>query len=341
MRAGPLSPAAGRGADIGFRHARTPEEELFSTHTVSIRIFIIVAAFALAACAKENAQLGADPLAALTAPSPWGASNPDWIEPYEPFRVIGNIYFVGPRGLGAWLIAGDEGHILLDAGLPENAPLIARNIEALGFKLADIKILLNSHAHFDHSGGLAAMKLMTGAKLIASEGDRSALEGGFYLGSEDDADMSAPPVTVDETVEDGETVRLGAIALAAHLTPGHTRGCTSWTMTAEEAGAAYEVLFFCSATVAANRLVDAEKGPQYAGIVDDYRLTFDKTRDWRPDVFLANHPVFFRLEEKRERQKAGDALAFVDRESFPALMKMLEADFETRLAAQQAASAGR
>lgn len=304
----------------------------------SLRTVIIAAAFSLAACAKGGAQAEADPLAALTAPSSWGASNPDWVQPYEPFRVIGNIYFVGPRGLGAWLIAGDEGHILLDAGLPENAPLIARNIEALGFNISDIKILLNSHAHFDHSGGLAAMKLMTGARLVAMEGDRSALEGGFYLGSEDDEDMSAPPVVVDGIVGDGETVRLGAVALTAHLTPGHTRGCTTWTMTAEEEGAAYEVLFFCSATVAANRLVHAEKGPQYAGIVDDYRLTFDKTRGWRPDVFLANHPGVFRMEEKRARQKAGEALAFVDREGFPAMMTRLEADFERRLAEQRAAA---
>lgn len=305
-----------------------------------LRIRTIVAAAAalvLAACAAPDRLADGEPLAALTSPSPLGAANPDWIEPHEPFRVIGDVYFVGTRGLGAWLIAGDEGHILLDAGLPENAPLIADNIKALGFDLADVKILLNSHAHVDHSGGLAAMKAMTGARLLASEGDRSALEGGFYLGSEDDADLSAPPVSVDGLVRDGETVRLGPIALTAQLTPGHTRGCTSWTMTAEEAGAAFEVLFFCSATVAANRLVDAERGLQYEGIVDDYRLTFDKTRSWRPDVFLAGHPFFFDMEAKRARQKVGDAMAFVEREGFPAMMARLEADFERILVEQTAA----
>lgn len=299
---------------------------------------MVIAAVAAACTQQTPAPDGdADELAALTAPSPWAASNPDWVEPYEPFRVIGNIHFVGPRGLGAWLITGDDGHILLDAGLPENAPLIARNIESLGFRVADVKILLNSHAHFDHSGGLAAMKRLTGARLLASAGDRSALEDGVYLGSEDDSASGAPPVTVDGIVADGETVRLGSIAITARLTPGHTRGCTSWTMTADEAGSRHDVLFFCSATVAANRLVDAVKGPQYAGIVDDYRLTFTKTRDWRPDVFLSNHPSVFRMEAKRERQKAGDALAFVDRAGFPAMMARRARDFERRLAEQQAA----
>ena len=319
-----------------------------------MRTVTAAAMFALAACsdagAPQSAQASDSPTnaspkailagipAALTAPSPWAKANPDWIEPYEPFRVIGNIYSVGPRGLGVYLIATHEGHILLDGGLPETVPMIAENIKTLGFKLADVKILLNSHAHFDHSGGLAALKALTGAKLIASEGDRSALEGGFYLGSEEDETMSAPPVAADEIIGDGETVSLGAAALTANLTPGHTRGCTSWSMTVEEEGKPYDVLVFCSASVAANRLADAEKGPQYEGIVEDYRRTFEKARAMRPDVLLAGHPGFFAMEKKRARQKAGDPLAFVDMEAFPALIERQAADFEKQLAAQRAAA---
>ncbi len=149
--------------------------------------------------------------------SAWATSNPDWVEPVEPFRVYDNVYFVGSRGLSSFLIVTPEGHFLIDGGLPENAGMIAASVKALGFDMRDVKYLLNSHAHFDHSGGLAALKAMTGATLIASDGDRSALEGGFYLGSEDEPDLGAPPVKVDRTIDDGEMVTLGGVTLAAHL----------------------------------------------------------------------------------------------------------------------------
>lgn len=261
----------------------------------------------------------------------WSTAQPDWVEQIEPFRIIGNVYFVGTRGLSSFLITSDEGHFLLDGALPQSAPTIKKNIEHLGFRMADVKILLNSHAHFDHSGGLQALKEMSGAQMLASEGDRSALEGGFYLGFEDRHEYNAPPVKVDRIIEDGEQLTLGATSLKAHLTPGHTRGCTSFTMTAIEAGNPYEVLFFCGATVAANKL----NPPQYDGIVDDYRFTFDRTRSWQPDVFLVNHPFFFDMAAKRERQQGGDPLAFVDREGFPRLISGLEKSFENSLRQQQ------
>lgn len=266
------------------------------------------------------------------APSGFAAQNPAWVEATGPFQVADGVYFVGTRGLSSFLVTTPEGHFLLDGGLPENAALIAKNVEALGFRLRDVRFLLNSHAHFDHSGGLAELKRRTGAALVASDGDRSALEGGFYLGSEDDARLRAPPVRVDRTIADGEALVLGGVALTARLTPGHTRGCTSWTMTV----GGWDVLFFCSASVAANRLTAP---PQFAGIVDDYRATFEKTRGWRPDILLANHPEIFGMEERRARQIAGDDNAFIDAEAFPALMEKLEAAFEKALAEQTAAAA--
>ncbi len=261
--------------------------------------------------------------------SSWAANNPDWIAAIEPFRVYDNIYFVGARGLSSFLIVTPDGHFLIDGALPESASMIARNIGMLGFDIRDVKILLNSHAHIDHSGGLAELKKLSGAEMIASEGDRWALETGLVPGSEDDPDYAAPPVKVDRTISDGGTLTLGAVTLTAHLTPGHTRGCTTWTMQA----AGKSVLFFCSATVAANRLVNP---PQYEGIVEDYRSTFAKMRTWRPDIFLANHPVFFSMEEKRARQVAGDKDAFVDPDGFPALAAGLETAFERSLAEQSA-----
>ncbi|OFX01542.1 MAG: hypothetical protein A3E78_08820 [Alphaproteobacteria bacterium RIFCSPHIGHO2_12_FULL_63_12] len=272
------------------------------------------------------AALAASCAGAAKAPrSPWAASNPDWVEPFTPFRVYEEIYFVGTRGLASYLIATPEGHFLIDGGLPENAPLIAKNIETLGFDVRDVRILLNSHAHFDHSGGLAALKEISGATMVASQGDRWALESGLVPGAEDDPAMAAPPVKVDRVISDGENLTLGGATLTARLTPGHTKGCTSWTMTAGDS----EILFFCSATVAANRLAGP---PQYEGIVADYRATFERTKPSRPDILLANHPLFFDMEERRARQVAGDANAFRDRESFPALMARLEAAFEKALA---------
>jgi metallo-beta-lactamase class B len=278
------------------------------------------------------------PITALAvAPSPWAAANPAWVEPYDPFLIYGDVYYVGTRGLASYLIVSPHGHFLIDGGLPENASIIARNIETLGYRLKDVKYLLNSHAHFDHSGGLAALKKATGAKMVASDGDRWALEAGLVPGSEDDPAFAAPPVAVDRVIGDGETLTLGGVTLSAHVTPGHTKGCTSWTM----AAGGKQILFFCSASVAANRLVASKIGPpQYEGIVDDYRATFAATKNWRPDILLANHPEFFSMEEKRERQLAGDSNAFVNPDEFSVLMAKLEAAFNKALAGQTAKAAG-
>ena len=257
----------------------------------------------------------------------WAEENPTWVEQINPFRIIGNVYFVGTKGLSSFLITSNEGHILIDGGLPQNAPMIQANIQTLGFDVKDVKTLLNSHAHFDHSGGLRELKKLSGAMLLASDGDRSALEGGFYLGYEDNINYSAPPVTVDGAIKDGDIVSLGDITLKTHITPGHTRGCTSFTMSIEENQKNYEVLFFCGATVAGNTLMPE----QYSGIIDDYRHTFEKTASWQPDVLLVNHPFFFDMEAKRKKQLAGDPLAFVENTQFSKLITSLKADFEERL----------
>jgi metallo-beta-lactamase class B len=256
-----------------------------------------------------------------------------WTQPVEPFTVIGNIHYVGTAGLASFLITTDEGHVLLDGALPESAAQIEANIKTLGFKLTDIKYLLNSHAHFDHSGGLAQLKQDTGALLIASQGDRSALEGGFYLGSEDVAALKAPPVKVDRVMADGETLKLGTTVLTANLTPGHTRGCTSWSMPVLAQGEKQQVLFFCSSTVAFNRLVDP---PQYPGIVEDYEKTFLRAKTLKVDVFLGAHPEFFGMAAKRARLAAGAPNPFIDPRQFSAYMVKSEADFRRLLAEQQA-----
>ncbi|MBI1407930.1 MAG: subclass B3 metallo-beta-lactamase [Caulobacter sp.] len=270
-------------------------------------------------------------LLATSASAQWPAT---WTKPTQPFQVIGNIYFVGTEGLSAWLITSPKGHILIDGGMLENAPLIEANIKSLGFKLSDVDLLLNSHAHFDHAGGLAQLKKDTGAILIASVGDKWALENGKYPGFETNAALNFPPVKVDQTVPDGGTVGIGGNILTANITPGHTKGCTSWTTTVKDGGKAYKVIFFCSATVAANRLAPE---PQYPGIVADYQKTFARLPKMKADVFLAPHPEQMGIAAKKAAIGPGKPNPFVDPGELGRNAAALEADFNTQLAKQQAA----
>jgi metallo-beta-lactamase class B len=214
---------------------------------------------------------------------------------------------------------------------------VEANLKTLGFDIKNVKVLLNSHAHFDHSGGLAQLKRDSGAKLVASALDQESLENGHYLGSETVKAFDAPPVKVDRAVKDGETVVLGGVTMTANITPGHTRGCTSWTMPVVEDGKAHKVIFFCSATVAANRLAP---NPQYPGIVEDYRRTFVKARTIKPDVYLAAHTNFFGMAEKRAKQLADPKgpNPFVVPREFDKAIDRFEADFRVELAKQQGAA---
>lgn len=185
-----------------------------------------------------------------------------WNAPVRPFQIIGNVYYVGAHGVSSFLIATPDGLIVLDGGFVETAPLIERNIRTLGFQLKKVKYLLNSHAHYDHCGGLAKLKQDSGALLLASAPDSEALNTGHqrsYGPGQHEAYF--PRVHVDRTIKDGERISLGGSVLTAHLTPGHTKGCTTWTMPVVEHGATHNVVFYCSTTVAGNQLVDNTKYP--------------------------------------------------------------------------------
>lgn len=250
----------------------------------------------------------------------------EWNRPFEPFRIADNVHYVGTVGVAAYLITDPTGHVLIDGGLPESAPLIAASIRQLGFRVEDIRYLLINHAHFDHSGGLAELKRLSGAELVASAGDRADLESGLVAGRPQLP--AAPPVRVDRIVGDGETLILGDVRLTAHLTPGHTRGCTSWSLrTAERA-----FLFACSLTVAGQNLVD---DPTYPAAAADFARTFDRLRQIRADVFLGFHPDLFDLEAKRARQRSGDEAAFQDPGELPRQVARAHSAFEIELAAQR------
>jgi metallo-beta-lactamase class B len=257
-----------------------------------------------------------------------------WNTPTEPFRMIDNIYYVGTEGLAAYLIVTPQGHILIDTVMPESTGQIKASIAKLGFKVADIKYLLNMHAHLDHTGGFAELKRETGAQMVAGAADRPLLEGGYYPGEEKNADLAFPAVKVDRALADGDTVTLGGVTLTARATPGHTPGCTSWQMKVGDGSQERDVLFFCSASVALNRLVGQ---PTYPGIVDDYKKTFARVRDFKPNVFLAPHPEMYGMQEKRKALRDGAPNPFVKDGEFAAFVAALEKDFETQLAKQTAA----
>lgn len=272
---------------------------------------------------------------AATLPA-WAAGSPaSWSAPTPPFRIADNLYYVGTEGISVFLITTPRGHILIDGAMPGSDRTIEASIKALGFKVSDVKILLNTHAHFDHAAGLAGLKRDTGARMIASAADRKALETGTYLGFEEVKALDFDPVKVDQVIGDGQKVSLGGMVLTAHITPGHTAGCTTWTFPVKVDGKVRQVLLYCSTSVALNRLVNKARGPQYPGIVSDYQKTFARLKTMKADIFLAPHNEQFDLDAKRARLKAGVPNPFIDPTELARTVAASEADFQRDLAKQQ------
>jgi metallo-beta-lactamase class B len=238
-------------------------------------------------------------------------------QPVAPFRIAGNIYYVGASDVTSYLITTPQGHFLLDGGFEETAPMIRANIARLGFKVSDIKFLLNSHAHYDHAGGLAELKRVTGAKFVSSRGDLPQHARGGHDDPQFGDRFLYPPIEADRIIEDGQALTLGGVTMTAHITAGHTPGCTTWTTTA----AKQRVVFVCSPTVP----------PQYKltpKMIDDYRRQYITLRSLHPDIFLGAHGNFFDLQEKI---KSHD---FVDPEGYRRFVDEMEARFEKAAASQ-------
>jgi metallo-beta-lactamase class B len=263
----------------------------------------------------------------------------DMNQPFAAFHIIGNIYYVGASDVTSYLIRTPAGDILLDGGFAQTAPQIEANVKTLGFKLSSVKILLNSHAHSDHAGGLAELKKNSGAKLVAMDGDAKELENGghgdFFFGDR----FLFPAVTPDRLIHDGDTVSLGGTTLTAHLTPGHTRGCTTWTMIAREAGRDYHVVFVCSASVLDGyRLIDRPGlSASYPGIAEDYEKAFHVWKALPCEVFLGAHGQFFNLTAKRDAMEKGAAPnPFIDPAGYQEYVLRKEVDFDTEFTKQKA-----
>jgi metallo-beta-lactamase class B len=236
---------------------------------------------------------------AVLAASAVAQANEEWSRPTEPFRVVGTVHYVGTAELGAYLITSSEGHILIDGGLPSSAVPIEASIRKLGLDPKEIRILLTTQAHFDHVGSMAYFKKLSGARVEVMDGDVPALESGgktdYLFGP--DAKFHFEPVKVDRVLKDGDVVTLGGATLKAVRTPGHTPGSTTWTMTADEHGKKYTVVFAASAGInPGTRLVT---NPSYPGIADDYAYTLKTLAAMTPDIFLGSHTGFFKMEDKR------------------------------------------
>ena len=262
-------------------------------------------------------------------------NNPDWTQPLAPHRVIGNVYYVGSKGLASYLITTAQGHILINSSLESSVPLIQASVEKLGFKFADIKILLISHAHWDHCAGSAAVIKLTGAKYMVMQGDAVVVEAGgkgdFHYSEAPGTHF--PPAKVDRVLHDGDEVKLGDMALVARKTAGHTKGCTTWTWKVTEAGKTYNVVVVGSPNVNPGfKLVNNSTYPQ---IALDYENTFRVLKSLPCDVFLGAHGDYYGMLSKLDRAREDGLNPFLDTEGYKRYITGREQAFRAELKRQQ------
>ena len=275
-------------------------------------------------------------LSVLVAPAAWAADS-KYLTPFPAHHVIGNIYYVGTEGQANYLITTPQGNILINSGLEANVPMIKDSIAKLGFKYSDTKILLISHAHFDHNAGAAQVVKDTGAKYEVMDTDVGVVESGgktdFNYGDKGGENLY-PAVKVSRVLHDEETVSLGGTVLTAHKTPGHTKGCTTWTMQVKDGGKSLNVVFVGSPNVNPGYVLVGNK--KYPGIAQDYEKTFQVLKSLPADVFLGAHGDYYGMPAKYAKLKAGGANPFIDPAGYKAYVANREAAFRKNLATQQA-----
>ena len=276
-------------------------------------------------------------LAAAVHAQPPPGMPAEWTTPIAPFRIAGNLYYVGSKDLASYLIVTPKGDILINSSLENSVPLIRSSVEQLGFRFKDIKILLISHAHGDHDAGSAEVIKETGAKYMVMDADVAVVESG---GAKDFAypTMLYPPVKVDRVLYDGDEVNIGKTVLVAHKTSGHTRGCTTWTLQVKQGGRPLNVVIVGSWNVNPGfRLVDHPGQPaSYPGIAEEYRRTFKVLRGLPCDIFLGAHGSYFDMLAKLDRIKSGATdNVWIDPQGYQAAVAQHEQAFQTELKRQE------
>jgi metallo-beta-lactamase class B len=263
------------------------------------------------------------------------ADNPSWTAPQKPFRIYGNTWFVGPHGLGAFLITAGTGDVLIDGGVPGDASLIESNIRSLGIQLRDIKWILNSHAHMDHAGGIAQLVHDTGAQVIAGAADVPLLEHGGRDDPEYGNRFPFPPVDKVRAVTDGERLHLGDLVLIAHATPGHTKGNTTWTWMSCEGKRCQDMVDVGSLSAPGYKLIG---NPKYPDIINDFEHSFGVVAGLPCDIPLAPHPGMVDFWARVAKRKQGDVNALIDPIGCRAYAKSARQHFKAQLAKQRASA---
>jgi metallo-beta-lactamase class B len=257
---------------------------------------------------------------------------------FPPFRIVGNLYYVGSYNQSSYLITTPQGLILINSGYEASVPLIRKSVEDLGFHFSDIKLLLISHAHGDHDAGSAAVIKATGAKYHVMDADVAVVQSGGRVGTERGTldGQKYPPTHVDRVLHDGDTDKLGDVVLTAHLTPGHTKGCTTWTFDEKQDGRVLHVVIIGGTAV--NPGVQLIGNAAYPQIVADFRHTFAVLQALPADIYLGAHSWYFDLQAKYDKLKAGDQNAFVDPEGYKAYVAARAKGFDRDLNKQMAES---
>ncbi len=266
-------------------------------------------------------------------------AHPEWTTPIAPFRIADNLYYVGSRDLAAYLVVTPAGDVLINSNLESSPPQIRRSVEQLGFRFSDVKVLLISHAHFDHAAGSAEIKRMTGARYMVMDDDVPVVESG---GAKDFAygrsGTRYPAAKVDRVLHDGDEVRLGRAVLVAHKTAGHTRGCTTWAMRVMDAGRPRDVVIVGGWSANSEfRLVDRPGRPaSYPGIARDFERTFAELARLPCDLFLGAHGSYFGMLGKLERVRSGEKDTWVDPTGYQRAVADHRRAFEAELRREEA-----
>lgn len=269
------------------------------------------------------------------AAAPLARAQGDWHEPFPAHKVAGNLYYVGTRGLASYLITSPEGHIVINASFERSVPLIRKSIESLGFKFTDVKVLLTSHAHNDHAEGTALFKELSGAKVMVMKGDEGIIESGGQ-GDFQYTNENWKPCKVDRVLKDGDEVKVGPAVVTARHTPGHTRGCTTWTMKVREGGK--ELLAVVVGSPNVNPGYQLVGGVKYPEMAADFARSFRIWKELPADLFLGAHGLYYDMEGKYARLKKGTAKTnpFIDPEGYRAYIADREQAYLKNLAEQQA-----
>jgi metallo-beta-lactamase class B len=262
-----------------------------------------------------------------------------YVKPLAPLRIVGNLYYVGTYDLAVYLITTSAGNILINTGVNDSVAPIRANIEKLGFKFADIKLLLATHGHWDHVAGMAEIKRLTGARMLMHEEDAPLVESGGSM------DYRFPngrgpvyePLKVDQRIKEGDKIKLGDVELTAIHHPGHTKGSTSFTYSVKEGGRDYKVLIVNMGSINPGVMVTGM--PAFPNITDAYATTLKRQKELNPDIWVASHAGQFNMHQKYKPGDAYDPKRFVDPDGYQAKIQFYEKLYNAQLQKERASKA--